>query len=130
MTSYLMDSDWIIECLEGGDPDKKALIKTADKLYTSAICVAEILEGIRGSKREKQRRKQLKRFLDGATVLSFDRSKAEPCARIRDELRKKGNCPNDVDLFIGATAHEKGIKVLTENKDDFKRMPGVKVEDS
>ena len=130
MTSYLMDSDWIIECLEGGDPDKRALINTADELYTSAICVAEILEGIKGSDREESRRKNLNKFLRGARVLSFDEVKAEPCAEIRNKLRSQGNCPNDIDLFIGATAREQGLKILTNNKSDFERMPGVSVENS
>ena len=43
-------------------------------------------------------------------------------------LRKSGTMISDLDLFIGCTAVENELIMVTENTSEFERISGIKIE--
>jgi predicted nucleic acid-binding protein len=55
-------------------------------------------------------------------VLSVTRSVARHFARIRGDLRAKGNLILDPDLYIAATAIHHNLTLVTRNVKDYERV--------
>lgn len=126
--AFLLDSDQIISYLNG----RKEVIEkiddlTEEELFTSIVCVAEVLEGIYDTENEDQRLLQLNEFLQDIQALIVDRKVADQFAKIRSDLRKKGNLIENMDIFIAATAMSHDLMLVTNNKRDFERIKGLKL---
>jgi tRNA(fMet)-specific endonuclease VapC len=46
----------------------------------------------------------------------------------KSRLRKSGEMISDLDLFIGCTAVENNLIMVTENTSEFKRISDIKIE--
>lgn len=126
--AFLLDSDQIISYLNG----RKEVVEKIDnlaeeELFTSIICVAEVLEGIYGTEKENQRLLQLNEFLQEIRVLVIDRKVADQFAKTRSDLREKGNLIENMDIFIAATALANKLILVTNNWKDFERIKGLKL---
>lgn len=97
------------------------------ELFTSIICVAEVLEGIYDTDKENQRLLQLNEFLQDIRALVVDRKVADQFAKIRSDLRKKGNLIENMDIFVAATAIVNHLVLVTNNKKDFERIKDLKL---
>ncbi len=65
---------------------------------------------------------------EGIEVLPYDRTAADIHARDRAALTAKGVAPPYVDSQIAAIAIAQNAAVATRNADDFKRFPGLRVD--
>ena len=61
-------------------------------------------------------------------VLPFDSKCAHIYARIRGELEMTGKVIGPNDLLIAATALANSAVLVTNNVDEFKRVPGLSIE--
>lgn len=101
--------------------------------YISAITVSELLTGIHLAKNAETRVRRsafVEGIISNLSILDFN----EPVARtyaeiyslfIKPRSKKEGNVH---DLQIAATAITYGYPVLTSNTADFKKIPGLIVE--
>jgi predicted nucleic acid-binding protein len=83
--------------------------------------------------RSARRRKELLAFLDGlleegVDLLPYDLKASDIHARDRAALTAKGVAPPYVDAQIAAIAMAHDAAVATRNVDDFRRFPGLRVE--
>ena len=60
--------------------------------------------------------------------LELDYAVAEVFGQLIKKLRATGNMIGVNDLWIGATAIRYNMPVLTRNRRDFERIPGLQVE--
>ncbi len=98
-------------------------------LCTAAICLAELLQGLRNRESEKYWRRY-RGLLEGwYTVLPFDAAAADAFSRLAMETRRQGRTRPVVDLMIAATALRNGLTLATLNVRDFAGIPGLVVED-
>jgi toxin FitB len=137
---YLVDTDVI----SAGAPSKRQaspelvrwMERNSDRLFLSAITVAEIADGIAKARREGARRKAtaLGEWLEtllhlyGARVLPFDVAVARVAGRLSDRARRQGRGPGFPDLAIAATAIAHDLTVLTRNLRHFVPL-GVAAQD-
>ncbi len=85
---YLVDTDWIIDHFNGVDAITKKLEEFAiSGICTSIISVAELYEGVYGSKDYKASLDTLETFLEGITVLSIDHEVCKIFGKERNNLR-------------------------------------------
>jgi predicted nucleic acid-binding protein len=120
---YLVDSDWIIDCLHGDERAVDTLRELAPAgLATSIISVAEIYEGAYSQVDPDGHLETFRTFLRAFTVLSLTDSTADRFARTRAKLRSEGRAPPDFDLLIAATALDCGLVVITRNIRHFSRI--------
>jgi predicted nucleic acid-binding protein len=125
---YLIDSDWLIDCLQR-KVEATALIDSLapDRVYISIISYMEAFQGVLREADSQTAHTRLLDFVQAAPVLPFDSAVAEACARIREAVRGGRVRPNRraLDLMIAATAIENGLTLVTRNIDDFADIPDL-----
>jgi predicted nucleic acid-binding protein len=102
----------------------------SDKVYVSAMSVAELLIGVHRANTEerKQRRSNfVEAVISAVSVLDFGTGPARLHAEITAELGRLGLMIGAHDLIIGATARYHDLPILTDNVDEFSRIPGLRV---
>jgi len=63
-----------------------------------------------------------KDFFDRVTILPFNKQSNDIAIKITKELKKKNSLVEIPDIFIGATALARKIKIATLNKKHFERI--------
>ena len=61
-------------------------------------------------------------------VLGLPETAAEAYGTIRAELERQGQMIGNNDLWIAAHAKSAGLKLVTNNEREFRRVRGLKVE--
>lgn len=125
---YLIDTDWIIDHLNGIESVTKKLEKFSTfGICTSVVSVAELLyEGVYGSKNSEASLDALETFLEGITVLSIDQEVCKIFGRERNKLRKQGIIIGDFDLLIASICLRYNLILLTNNKKHFEKIDSLK----
>lgn len=112
------------------------LDEQSDKLFLSAMTIAEIQSGIAKLEREKARRKAglLADWLDavlhfyGERILAFDVEVARIAGAMADHALALGRHPGLADIIIAATARRHRLTILTRNRRHFDPL-GVRTAD-
>lgn len=129
---YLLDTNICIFLIKNTFPvlTKKILSAHSDDLFLSAISIAEMEYGASKSQhREKNRQALLDFCADFNTILDFTTEDTEAYGMIRAYLEKEGNSIWPYDMQIAAQAMTRNLIVITNNYDEFVRIPWIKVED-
>jgi len=100
-----------------------------ERVCTSAICVAEILQGLESRQSEKYWRRYRELLENRYAALPFDQTVAAAFGAMAAALRRQGEPRPVVDLLIAATARRHGLVVATLNTRHFMGIPGIEVED-
>jgi len=95
----------------------------------SAITESELRFGADKSSDPEKNHAVLERFFLTLPVLAFDSGCAREYGRIRAFLEKKGTPIGSLDTLIAAHALSGEMTVVTNNTREFKRVPGLRVED-
>jgi tRNA(fMet)-specific endonuclease VapC len=136
MTPYLMDTD-ILSLYQDGHPavTRNVLAHPMGDLGVTIISVEEQLVGwhswLHRSKTREARARVYQRFTDAVRFLSRLRivSFTEPAMNRYEELRARLRNVGGNDLRIAAIVLHEGAALVTRNLRDFKRVPGLRVED-
>ncbi len=121
---YLLDTDILIDWLQGRSWAKELISSRNDRLYCSAVTRKELLSkpGITSTERE-----QLLRLLRVVRVLHVDSVIAAAASEL---LQKYGNSPLRVnDALIAATAWTKGLPLLTRNRKHYEFIAEIVLAD-
>jgi len=94
----------------------------------SAITLAELEYGVAKSAQPKRNRDALEAFVSPVVVAPFDKQATEVYGRIRAALEKRGRPIGAMDLLIAAHALSLGVRLVTHNEGEFRRVPGLRVE--
>jgi tRNA(fMet)-specific endonuclease VapC len=95
----------------------------------SLITVAELQFGVQRSSDPGKNQTALDAFLLPLTVLDFDYAAALAYGSVRHKLEAAGTPIGALDTLIAAHALSRNLVLLTHNLKEFKRVPGLKVED-
>ena len=96
---------------------------------TSAVCLAEPLQGLEMRRSEKYWRRYRELLMHRYPVLPFDAAVAAVFGQLVAPMKTAGRPRPALDLMIAATARTHGLIVATLNARDFADIPGVGVED-
>ncbi|MFP5461805.1 MAG: type II toxin-antitoxin system VapC family toxin [Gammaproteobacteria bacterium] len=99
-----------------------------DAVCTSIVVASELRFGARRRKSEVLSRR-VEQLLDSLAVLPMDEPADEHYADIRTALETAGTLIGSHDLFIAAHARSRGLTLVTHNTREFRRVPGLRVED-
>lgn len=127
---YLLDTNICIALLKGRDHSliKSFQDRSPDEFRLCAIVKAELLFGARNSLRVNENLKVLEGFFRQFESLPFDDACAEHYGIIRALLQRAGTPIGANDLVIAATALYHDHVLLTRNREEFLRVPGLRVE--
>ena len=125
----LLDTDVCIAFLNGKDKQlEHRMLEAADELVLSSIVKAELWFGAEASKRVTQNYERLATFFDTFDCLPFDDAAARRYARVRAALKRIGQPISPNDLLIASTALANDAALVTRNRKEFDRVPGLIVE--
>ena len=126
--AYLVDTDWAIEHLRGRPAVTQRLQDLQPEgLALSVISLAELYEGVFYSRNPEQSEEMLNRFLQSVAVIGLDEEVAKVFGRERGRLRALGMMIGDFDLLIGATALQYDLTLLSNNRQHFERIEGLRL---
>jgi tRNA(fMet)-specific endonuclease VapC len=127
--TWLLDTNALIQSVSGRPPRVRAELRRRSpaEVTLCSVTVAELWYGAAKHADPARKRAAWMRVLAPFDVLPFDRAAAEHHAEIRYALRH--NPIGERDLFIAAIAVANGLRVVTHNTREFKRVPGLVVED-
>ena len=67
-------------------------------------------------------------FLSSVAIIPFSTVEAEQAAQIRAVLKSQGQPIGAYDVLIAATALQHNLLMVTANRREFERFPGLKTE--
>jgi tRNA(fMet)-specific endonuclease VapC len=129
VTHYLLDTNILSDLIR--NPQGRAARRIAkageDYVCTSIVVAAELRYGC--AKSDSLRlRKAVEDLLGEIEVLPFEAPADADYGDIRAALEAAGTPIGGNDLLIAAHARALGATVVTANVAEFKRVPGLKVE--
>lgn len=126
-----MDANiWIIYLKSVETAVRKRLEQTSPtNIVTCSVVWAELLHGARKYADPVQREQRIETMLNPLINLPFDLAAARYYAYIRDYLEYRGRVIGGNDLMIAAVALVHDLTLVTHNVEEFRRVPGLQVED-
>lgn len=95
----------------------------------SVVTVSEVLQGVHRASAEHQPRRRVivERIISGLQPVPIDVTVARVHSELWASLTAEGNLIGGHDLWIAATAIAHDLEVLTLDRRDFERVPGLRV---
>ncbi len=126
---YLLDANAIIALLnDTASPTARRVRRHAPRDFgVSAVVIHELYYGAFKSQRVEQNvaRVDALQF----SVLEFDEEDARQAGQIRAHLAAKGTPIGPYDVLIAGQAMARELTLVTHNTSEFRRVPGLKVDD-
>ncbi len=94
----------------------------------SVVTLAELEYGVSKSRDVKRNRHALKQFIAPLVVAPFNQEAAIIYGTIRAHLEQKGQPIGSMDLLIAAHARSLDVRLVTNNENEFKRVPELRIE--
>ena len=130
MIRYMLDTNTCIAIIKHQPETIQARLTdlSVDEVAISSIVAAELYYGVAFSQKKKQNEMALKDFLDYVVVLDWPFDACRIYGRLRADLKKKRSPIGAMDLLIAAHALLLDVVLVTGNKREFQRIPGLKIE--
>ncbi|OYW68968.1 MAG: VapC toxin family PIN domain ribonuclease [Bosea sp. 12-68-7] len=130
MPTYMLDTNICIYVMKATalSPLKDRFEALADEICISVMTIAELRFGAEKSLRREQSLRAIADFSTNLAVLPFDKRAAENYGGLRAELERAGTPCGLHDTQIGAHARSRDLIIVTNNRREFDRMPGLCVE--
>ena len=129
---YLLDTNICIFLIKNKFPKltNKILSSDSNELFLSSISISEMEYGASKSQNKEKNRQALLDFCtDFNNIIDFTTEDTEAYGLIRACLENEGKVIGPYDMQIAAQAMTRNLTVVTNNYDEFVRIPWIKVED-
>jgi len=126
----MVDTNVFISYEKSGTSIDFSSYEGSSKVFISVVIVSELLMGVHRANTEERRQRRaafVEAVISGVGVLDFTVAAARVHAEIHAELAMKGQMIGAHDLIIAATARHHDLSILTDNVDEFSRVPGLRV---
>ena len=126
----MVDTNVFIRFEKSGKPIDFSSWESSQNVYISVVIVSELLMGVHRANTEERRQRRstfVEAVISGVGVLDFTVPAARVHAEIYAQLAKKGQMIGAHDLIIAATARCHDLSILTDNVQEFSRVPGLRV---
>ncbi|HEX3554081.1 MAG TPA: type II toxin-antitoxin system VapC family toxin [Thermoanaerobaculia bacterium] len=126
--TYLLDTNICIYALKNRPPEVLKRLEAVGRgaVALSVITVLELRQGAEKSQRVAENHSRLDFFLAPMKVLPFEEEAAVVAARIRAHLERREFLIGDLDTLIAAHAMALDLILVTNNLDEFERVPGLR----
>ena len=129
MLQYMLDTNICIYVIKAYPPELLDRFNSlAEQLCVSAITFGELQYGAEKSERRLQNLQAVEHFSARLEVLSFSPKAAVHYGQLRAELERAGTPIGPHDMLIAAHARSEGLVVVTNNRREFDRIAGLRVE--
>ena len=126
----IVDTNVFIAFEKDAKPIDLSAWESSEKVYISVVTVSELLMGVHRANTEERRQRRsafVETIFASIGALDFTTAVARVHAEILADLTKKGQLIGAHDLIIAATARCHDLSLLTDNIQEFSRVPGLRV---
>ena len=126
---YMLDTNVAIHTIR----NRPVEVRRMFTLQQGRICISSVtlMELIYGAEKSTQRDRNLQdveSFAARLEVLPYDSAAAAHTGQIRAELAQAGKPVGPYDAMIAGHARSRGLIVVTANRSEFARVPGLMIE--
>jgi tRNA(fMet)-specific endonuclease VapC len=127
---YMLDTDACIALIKRKPASviRRLSVLAPGDAGISVITLAELRYGVMKSAAIERNAAALIQFLLPLEIVDFGAAAAEAYGRVRAGLEKAGTPIGPLDTQIGAHALSLGAVLVTNNVREFRRIPGLKIE--
>lgn len=126
----VLDSTFIIDFLRGQSDAirlMEILRQGSAPLGVTPITTFELFHGVGLASRRDREEQKVEQLLDNLLVFPIEPEGARMAGLILAGMQRAGEPISTLDLLIGCTAVHHGQAVVTRNRRDFDRVPGIEV---
>jgi len=129
MLRYLLDTSIVIYVLKRRPVEVLSTFNTnASRMAISSVTLAELLHGAEKSSRVSENLAAIEDFCSRLEVLPYGPKAAQHYGAIRAALEKLGHPIGVNDMHIAAHARSEGLVLVTNNMEEFARVPALESE--
>jgi tRNA(fMet)-specific endonuclease VapC len=129
MAEFMLDTNICIYVMTNRLPQVSGRFTAASgRMCISTITLAELHYGAERSTRKATNRRAIEEFVGGIAVLPFSEDAAAHFGQIRAALERAGTPASSPDILIAAHARNEGSILVTNNRREFDRIEGLRVE--
>ena len=127
---YLLDTDICIYIAKRHPPQVRARFEqlAPGQVIMSSITFGELSYGVSKSTQPSESMTRIRRMMQDLPVADVNRGVGLVYAEIRWVLAQAGLLIGTNDLWIAAHAKALGAILVTNNEREFRRIPGLKIE--
>jgi len=127
---FMLDTNACVDLIR--QRDKRILRRMKRRrpgdLCVSSVTLSELEYGAAKSADPAKNRLALARFMTPLSVMPYDDAVAPVYGRVRAELEREGRAIGPLETMIAVHALSLGLTVVTDNEREFRRVPGLKVQ--
>jgi tRNA(fMet)-specific endonuclease VapC len=129
MLKYLLDTNIVIYVMKRKPIEVLGKFnENSARMAMSVITLSELFHGAENSSRVSDNLLAIEDFVSRIEVLPYTTKASQHYGAIRAALEKRGQVIGVNDLHIAAHARSEGLTVVTNNTDEFARVPALMVE--
>ena len=130
MLKFMLDTNICIFTIK----DRPQEVRSAFKQHQGQMCISsvtfmELIYGAEKSSNPERNLADVEGFAARLDVLNYGREAAVHTGQLRAELSRAGTPIGPYDQMIAGHARSAGLIIVTNNQREFRRVPGLRVED-
>jgi tRNA(fMet)-specific endonuclease VapC len=129
MLKYMLDTNIVIDVMKRKPIEVLSKFnENSARMAMSVITLSELFHGAENSSRVSENLLAIEDFASRIQVLQYTIKASQHYGVIRAALEKRGQVIGVNELHIAAHARSEGLAVVTNNADEFARVPSLMVE--
>ncbi|MGQ3077936.1 MAG: type II toxin-antitoxin system tRNA(fMet)-specific endonuclease VapC [Allorhizobium sp.] len=130
MLKYMLDTNICIFTVKNRPAHMREVFnRHHGQMCISAVSLMELIYGAEKSASSERNLAVVEGFAARLDVLPYDEIAASHTGQLRAELAKSGTPIGPYDQMIAGHARSRGLIIVTNNRREFDRVPGLRVED-
>lgn len=127
---FMLDTNTCVELIRKRNDRilRRMKRRRPDDLCVSSVTLSELEYGVAKSANPEKNRLALAEFMTPLNIVPYDDTVAPVYGRVRAAVEKEGTPIGPLDTMIAAHALSLGLIVVTDNEREFRRVPGLTVQ--
>jgi len=102
--------------------------QNTNRMAISSITLSELIYGAEKSRNISKNLEAIEDFISHIEVLSYDQKTSQTYGQIKAKLEKNEEIIGENDIHIAAHAISQGLILVTNNLNEFRRVPNLSLE--
>ena len=129
MLKYMLDTNIVIYSVKNRPQAVREIFKRRQgQMCISTVTLGELIFGAERSGQPERNLADIEGMAARLEVCSYDAEAAMHFGQLRAELYRSGNPIGPYDMMIAGHARSLGLILVTNNRKEFGRVPGLRLE--
>ena len=130
MLKFMLDTNICIFTIKNRPQEVRAAFRRHHgQMCISTVTLMELIYGAEKSSNPERNLADVEGFAARLEVLKYDQEAAAHAGQLRAELARHGTPIGPYDQMIAGQARSHGLIIVTNNRREFDRVPGLRIED-